>query len=276
MSRIKDYLYDVQEQEADRHLAKVLGIDYDDLTQLSWEIETDESKEGLIYNYRIEFSDDNPKAILEKIKRLQDGGTVYLEPWELNENYDYDEQFEAIIKNQNYLQKFKDEIGNLEELSSLKIQDEVLKSILNRQVFISIIGAMETFLSDAFINLTFSNDVYFRNFIETYPEFGKRKFELREIFSENEKLKETAKRTMLDIIYHNLPPVREMFNATFKIEFPSIKDVYQYVLIRHDLVHRNGKTKDGEEVKTDKKAIEELISKVMSFVKDIAEKLHIE
>jgi len=276
MSRIKDYLYDLQEQEADRHLAKILGVDYDDLTQLTWEIETDQSKDGLTYNYRVEFSEDSPKEILSKIANLENGRTVYLQPWELDENFDYDEQFEAITENPNYLQKFKNEIYNLQILSSLKIPDEILKGILNRQIFISVIGTMETFLSDAFINLTFSNDEYFRNFIETHPEFKKRKFELREIFSENEKLKETAKKVMLDTIYHNLSPVSEMFKDTFKIEFPSIKDVYEYVLKRHDLVHRNGKTKDGEDVATDDKAIEELITKVTDFIIDIANKLNLE
>lgn len=276
MSRIKDYLYDLQEQQADRHLAKVLGITYEDLTQLSWEIETDESNDGHIYNYRVEFSEDSPKEILAKIEHLENGTTVNLEPWELDENYDYDEQIEAIVENQNYLQKFKDEIANLQALSSLKIPDEVLKGILNRQVFISIIGTMETFLSDAFINLTFSNDTYFRNFIETHPEFKKRKFELREIFTKNEELKETATKVMLDTIYHNLPPVSEMFNDTFKIKFPPIKDVYEYVLKRHDLVHRNGKTKEGQDVETGEEAIQELITKVTKLVTDIAGELNIE
>ena len=266
----------MQEQESDRHLADLLGLTYDELTELDYEIETDQSNDGLIYNYRVEFDVDNsPNHILKKVKNLKDGCRVYLQPWDFDEEYDYDEQYEAITENKDYLQKFKDEIANLEALNSLKIPDEVLKAILHRQLFISVIGTMETFLADAFINLTNDNEEFLKNFIETHPEFKKRKFELREVFEEYSKIKETGKKVMLDTIYHNLPSVSQMFADTFKIEFPSIKDVYEYVLKRHDLVHRNGKTKEGETVVTDESAITELISKVTIFTNDIATKLNI-
>jgi hypothetical protein len=272
----KDIAIEMQEQEGDRHLADLLGITFDELTELDYEIETDQSKDGLVYNYRVEFDVNNsPKHILRKIKNLEDGCRVYFQPWEFDEEYDYDEQYEAITENKDYLQKFKDEIANLQALNSLKIPDEDLKAILHRQLFISVIGTMETFLADAFINLTNDKEEYLKNFIETHPEFKKRKFELREIFEEYAQIKVTAKKVMLDTIYHNLPTVSQMFSDTFKIEFPNIKDVYEYVLKRHDLVHRNGKTKEGEAVVTDETAINELIDKVTIFINDIATKLDI-
>lgn len=275
MGRMSDLMIDIQEKEAGERIAKILDISLFDLSELEYRIETDESKDGLIYNYRIEFSEDSPKEILKKINRLEDGCRVYLDPWELDEEYDYDEQFDAITQNKEFVQKYKDEIANLQVLAHLKMPDEVLKAVLNRQMFIGIIGTMETFLADVFINLTFDNDKYFRNFIESHPEFRKRKFELKEIFEQSDKLKETAKKVMLDTIYHNLPTVREMYRDTFEIEFPEIKDAYEYVLQRHDLVHRNGKTKEGEIVVTDEKAIEELIRTVNELVFGVAEKLNL-
>jgi dGTP triphosphohydrolase len=276
MGHWKEIAMEIQEQEGDQHLADLLGISNDELNELVYEIETDESKDGLIYNYRVEFDTvDSAEHILKKIKNLEDGCRVYLQPWDFDEEYDYEEQYDAITENKEYLQKFKDEIANLEALNSLKIPDEILKGILHRQLFISVIGTMETFLSDAFINLTNDNEEYFKNFIKTHPEFKKRKFELREIFEEYEKIKETAKKVMLDTIYHNLPTISQMFMDTFNIKFPAIKDVYDYVLKRHDLVHRNGKTKEGEIVVTDEKAITELIGKVTIFINDIAAKLNI-
>ena len=273
MGRMSDLMIEIQEKEAGERIAKILDISLFDLVELDYEIETDESDDGLIYNYRIEFSEDSPKEILDKISRLEDGCRVYLEPWELDEEYDYDEQFDAITQNKEFVQKYKDEIANLEVLTHLKMPDEVLKAVLNRQMFIGIIGTMETFLADVFINLTFDNDKYFRNFIETHPEFRKRKFELKEIYEQYDKLKETAKIVMLDTIYHNLPTVREMYRDTFEIEFPKIKDAYEYVLKRHDLVHRNGKTKDGKIIVTDEKAIDDLIKTVNELVYGVAKEL---
>lgn len=276
MGHWKEIAIEMQEQESERHLADLLGITYDELTELDYEIETDESKDGLVYNYRVEFDTDNsPKNILQKIKNLEDGCRVYLQPWDLEQDYDYEEQYDAITENKEYLQKFRDELSNLKSLNALAVPDKSLKDILTRQLYISVIGTMETFLSDAFINLTNDKDEFFRNFIETHPEFKKRKFELREIFEEYDKLKETAKVVMLDTIYHNLPSVSQMFKDTFKIDFPSIKEVYECVLKRHDLVHRNGKTKDGTPVKPDENAVNELIENVSKFVEEIANKLDI-
>ena len=272
----KDKAIEMHEQEGDRHLADLLGITYEDIIELVYEIETDQSNDGLVYNYRVEFDTDNsPNHILRKIKNIEEGCRVYLQPWEFDQEYDYDEQFEAITENKEYLQKFRDEIKNLKALNNLELQDDVLKGILTRQLYISVIGTMETFLADAFINLTNDNEEYFRNFIETHPEFKKRKFELREIFEEYDKIKETAKIIMLDTIYHNLRIVSLMFKDTFKIEFPSISEVYECVLKRHDLVHRNGKTKEGDPVDTDETAVNELIIKVSFFIDEISEKLDI-
>ncbi|NLP59413.1 hypothetical protein HGB55_14650 [Lutibacter sp. B1] len=266
---------EIVERVENERLAKILGITYDEFISLDSKIETNESKDNLIYNYRIEFYEDSPKEILEKINKLEEGRRVYIEPWELNQEYDYDEQFDAITENKDFIKKYQNEIENLEILSKLGVPFNELKTVLNRQIFIGIIGAMETFLSDVFINLTFDNEKYFRNFIESHPEFQKRKFELREIFEQSEKLEETAKRIMLDTIYHNLPTVRKMYKDTFKIDFPDIKKSYELVLQRHDLVHRNGSTKSGELVITDTVAIKELIKTVNTLVYDIAKKLNL-
>jgi len=275
MGKMKDWLIDTQEQSEGIQLAKILGITYDELNQLDYEIETDESNEGLIYRYRFELTGNSPKQIIQKINRLQDGKRVYLEPWELDNEFDYDLQFEAITDDKNFLNKFQQEIANLNLLLQIEIAEPDLRNILNRQVFIGIIGTMETFLSDVFINLVFDKDAYFRNFVKTHPEFQKRKFELRDIFEESDKLEETAKKIMLDTIYHNLPVVKEMYEDTFEIKFPSIKEVYKYVFQRHDLVHRNGKTKDGEIVETDKAAISDLTTKVAELITGLSKELNI-
>lgn len=272
----KELAIEMQEQETGRHLADLLDISYEELKELDYQIETDESKDGAIYNYRVEFDTKNsPKHIIQKIKNLEDGHRVYLKPWDLELDYDYEEQYEAITENKDYLQKFRNEISNLSALNALVVSENALKKILSRQLYISVIGTMETFLSDTFINLTDDQDQFFRNFVETHPDFKKRKFELREIFEEYDKLRETAKIVMLDTIYHNLPSVSIMYKDTFKIDFPPIKEVYECVLKRHDLVHRNGKTKDGTQVEPDENSVYELIEIVSKFVEEIVAKLNI-
>jgi|SRR5690606_1018214 len=75
---------------------------------------------------------------------------------------------------------------------------------------------------------------FFRNFVENHPEFKCRKFELNEIFRQQEQLKIIAKKIIIDVIFHNLPVVKNMYTTTFDIAFPNIEAMQKHVLRRHD------------------------------------------
>jgi hypothetical protein len=76
-----------QKEKFDHSLAEKLGISYDDLLELNYEITTEESNDGLIYNYILEIKNNVPDEILDKIHGLEDGIRVWFAPWEL---YDED------------------------------------------------------------------------------------------------------------------------------------------------------------------------------------------
>lgn len=273
MSSGSDRIIEIQQEQFNRQIAKKLGITYDEFLELEYEINTEESEDGFIYNYILEFNENSPKEILEKIIGIEQDKFVWFAPWEF-ENNDYDEErYQAIISNKEFYAKYQNEIHNYNLLNEVELKDNRLNPILKRQIFIGIIGALETFLSDAFINLTLENDEYFKNFVETYPDFKKRKFELRHLYVEKDRIKETGKKIMLDIIYHDLPKVSKMYISTFKINFPKIGSVIKQILTRHDLVHRNGKTKDGDEVIITKTSITQLIELINDFVANIVENI---
>lgn len=273
MSSGSERMMEFQQEKYDRNLAKKLGLTYDELLQLDYEIDTEESNDGLIYNYIIKFNDNAPKEILDNVIDIDNQSQVYFAPWVLDNREYYEEEYEAIIANKKFLIRFQEEIENLEHLNEVELEDKSLGTILKRQIFSGVIGVFETFLSDTFINMTLDNDEYFRNFVESYPDFRQRKFELRHLYVEQDRIKETGKKIMIDIIYHDLPKISKMYASTFKIKFPSIGLLLKSILTRHDLVHRNGKTKDGTDVLIDKTAITDLIGKVRPFVADIADKL---
>lgn len=68
---MKSDLENKQEIERDTKLAKVLGLTYNEISQTEYEIDTNESNDGLIYNLIVTFKDSSPKAILSKIKGLK-------------------------------------------------------------------------------------------------------------------------------------------------------------------------------------------------------------
>lgn len=254
-----------------------MGINYDELCETEWRIETDESKDNLVYGYVVYFGHNSPRHILDKIEGLDKNNQVWLSPHDLDdeEDYDYDEQYEAIIANKFFYDSFQNEISNVKQLNDIQLESLKLLIVLKRQLYITAIGTLETFLSETFINVINENPEYFRNFVETYPNFKERKFQLNEIYGEYDKLQDTARKEILEVIYHNLVKVRNMYVSTFKIEFPDISELSKAVNTRHDLVHRNGKTKDGFDVTVNKEIVTELLNQISVFVEHISKSLNL-
>lgn len=259
-------------------LAYSLDISFHEASQLKYKIHDElygeEDDDGHTIDYlKIEFLSGSPKKILNKIKGIFDTNKVFVYTGDWNNPIDYSfldvKELEAINENKENFKNFQEEINSLALLIELPVSTRMLKRILYRQIYIGVIGTMETYLSDTFINKVLDNDDFFKRFIKTHPAFSKRKFDLRDIFDESEKIKDTAKLVMLETIYHKLPIVKNMYSDTFEISFPSIKKVYRYILQRHHLVHRNGKTKEGNLVKINKKTLRFLIKDMTKFIEDI-------
>ena len=71
-------------------IADLLGISIEDLEELDYVIETDQSKDGELYAYRIEFNIENSSpVVVAKLKNLEDGCRVYLSIGDLESDEDY-------------------------------------------------------------------------------------------------------------------------------------------------------------------------------------------
>ncbi len=251
-------------------LANALHISWEELLSLEYEITANMSKDGLIYGYVVSFDDKNDKDILGKIPGINADLSVNLPSWALERSAEDEYELNAITDNTDYESNFLNEIENLDQLFQIKIANKNVRRILLRQLFISIIGALETFLSDAFINRALSSDCYLENFVRNHPEFKKQKISISEIFDTSKSIQEKAKTIMVGTIYHKLPVVKEMYEQTFEIKFPDISKMQKYITQRHDLVHRNGKTTDGEVVNINSMTIMELKGTAIIFVNSVS------
>ena len=145
---------------------------------------------------------------------------------------------------------------------------------MRNMLFANVITSLETYLSDAFINTVKSNKAYLRKFVETFHNFRSEKFELSDLFQYYDNIEEKATKAMLDVIYHDLPKVKGMYFDTLNISLPDLAVIYKAVFMRHDFVHRNGKTKTGKFHKIESKDIDELCNEVEKFVNDINRQLN--
>lgn len=198
---------------------------------------------------------------------------TWQQSWQADETETEKEQLEAILSNTDFYRTFLDEITSLRVLNKLSVPDQKAKKTLRRHLYVGVIACLETYLSDAFINTVLSNENYLKSFFTSFKDFRDQKLGMNELLDSASKAEEIAKKAMLEVIYHNLPKVSKMYEGTLNIEFPKFSEIQKAVSIRHHLVHRNGKNKDGIEISIDTIMVDEIISKVESFISEIDQKL---
>ncbi len=174
--------------------------------------------------------------------------------------------FESIAQKPEHRKSFEESITNVEHLLSLEVTD-LQKQHLLRLLFVNVITALETYLSDVFISAVGNDKALLRQFVETTPEFKAEKIAVSEVFKTAEEIEKRARSYLMDVVWHHLNRVKPMFKDTLDLSFPDdMSDLFKAVLIRHDLVHRNGKKKDGGDHDISEKSVNDLIEKARSFV----------
>lgn len=191
---------------------------------------------------------------------------------------DYDDEYINLILSDNeYFQSFMDTMNHIVSITDAKI-DEKPKSHLLGILYVSVITAIETYLSDAFINTVVGNYNFTKQLTQTNPEFRLRKFNLSEIFSVYENIDDEIKKYLLSLMWHNLKKIQPLYKSTLGIEFPNdevMSFLFKAIAKRHDIVHRNGKNTDGEIIETSEQELFELVDKASKFANHINEQIRL-
>lgn len=274
MGRTKQILIEMEEDSEGAKIAESLNVNHFHLITSGYILKYDDTNEM----HYIQFNQPISKELLDQLKatgRLENNNIIYLDSEEIFEFTPYEYEYDSILQEKDYYQNFIHEIEDLQELNDMEVPSEKMNLILKRQIFIGIVSTMEVFFSETLINLVNKNDKYFKNFVTGHPDFQKKKIALKDIIEEYENLSNTVAKTMLESVYHNMGRVKNTFEKTFNIKFPDIEEVSRIVNTRHDLVHRNGKTKKGEVIVIDRSEVSDVIKKVSDFVEIIAKSLHL-
>jgi hypothetical protein len=145
-------------------------------------------------------------------------------------------------------------------------------------LFANIITSLEVYLLDTFANAVFRDEAFLRRFVESHPNFQKRQVKYSDIFKLHDDLASSVKRELAAVLWHNLPRVSKMFRATLDVEFGDFADLGRAVTVRHDIVHRNGRTTAGERIAIGVDEVRKVVALVQTLVdsveKQVNENLH--
>jgi len=272
MGHAKELMIEMEEKY-DRRLADILGITFEELGSLHYEIDEDLSSDGgIIYNYIIQFNDENNEEILQKIKGLEGRHYVYIPAWELN-NGDNEEMRSELaweVENKEQAEIFYEQVRIVTEWSSHADDlDTGKKFSLLVMLYSYTMASIEQYLSSFFIHKVTNDDGLMRKLIETDTELGRRKFELRTIYAQHENIKVTVADYLKSLIFHKLEKIEPLYKNVLEYDFGDISWLFKAIRKRHDCVHRCGYDKDGNKIEITPHNIEELTNNSMKLVDDI-------
>lgn len=209
------------------------------------------------------------------------GSSVYIheamdnQKVKVTENSYEDDYISSVLDNKDSYSTFCSSMDDIYELMEDSTVFNSYSDILCKMLFIQIIVCLETYLSDTLINEIQENEEMLDRFILKFKEYNEKKISFSDIKAAYENRRKTAVTDLLNIQYHNIAKVRAIYQCVFNSEDLGFanNDVYKLIDIRHNLVHRNGKDKDGNPINLHKFDIDETYHVVHSFVDDIHSKL---
>jgi len=163
----------------------------------------------------------------------------------------------------------KESIITLEKLLDIDCGKN-LSDTFNNMITANCITVLEAFLSEYLLHKVLCDNNLLRNAIEKINHFKDVKISLNEIVSKYEDLRNIVKDYLSNLSYHNLAKISNIYEQIFDVKFPKeIGGIYKMIKYRHDIVHRNGKNKDGSKIFIEKNDIKKLLNDIGSLAEFI-------
>lgn len=216
-------------------------------------------------------ADDSYKNDADEI--IEGDWVVYKENM-IDENVDY-YAFGTVAKMDAFIPKSAYDAKDIYDISVNEIISLLncsinsnLSHVLYKYAFIGVFAAFEYFLCNVCRCYIIKENVYMEKFLKSNKKYKNETFKMYEIFSKYSSIKKLVDEYICDIVYHNTTKVCDIFYSVFDIKL-DMTDFVSYVLIRHDIIHRNGRTKNGSLTYVTKKLVNDLIECTNGIVEQV-------
>ena len=220
---------------------------------------------------RTQFEGIVPEEIIEDLASDLSGENPGWAPVSRPEDYDHG-LYEAVSANELARQTLDGALATIKALLQVTVPGDHGESY-RRLLYANAITALETYLSDTFINRVFADKGLLQAYIDSEPKFKERKVSYRDILREAAKVEEAAKQELLDVVWHNIGKTKAMYDDVLGVKLGDVGKIASAVQRRHDIVHRNGRTKEGSVLTVSTDDIQGLIKEVERLASRIEVKL---
>jgi hypothetical protein len=241
MSSIKEYLFDLQNERAEEWIRKRLQDENSDEESDEWKAlakEYDDYQEYL-------FDEAEHQA---ELKWLRENGSSQIHKFFMAEL----ETLESIARN------------NLENRGGLLF---VLNSqLVTKMAYAYSVTLLEAFLGDTLKSLINENEAFLENAIANVEEVKKAKYSLSDLRGTDIDVRSLTIRKLSEILFHNIPKVKVIYEQVIGKKLSiDISKVNKVAEIRHHIIHRNGRTMDGESIVVTAEDLSDAIACIKEF-----------
>jgi hypothetical protein len=218
-----------------------------------------------------------------QFKVTEHNGAVNLQVLKVEESdYDLDNDYcgwieEPELRTIDYL---LDSLGEIEYIVR-SAEKEHFTETIHKMAFTHAVTAMETYLCDTLIHKISTDDSTFINALKTVDQINITK-NITEIdiaeksisIQINKNVVDEVKQILKMFLYHNFKKVKNLYKKILDIDLPINKKIKNFMILRHNIVHRNGKTIEGNPIEITSEIVELLVSEIRSLAVFIDEQLN--
>lgn len=150
-------------------------------------------------------------------------------------------------------------------------------SVINRMVFAETVSSMEAYLGDTLLKAVQTDPSAMKRLVISDKVLSAERVSLEEILANPQIVKDKVLGYLRELLYHNLAKVEVVFRIALQINIFPDKDLkarlYKTIQLRHDVVHRNGRDKNGIEQQFPAMLVKETMTDVQAMVRHIERSL---
>jgi hypothetical protein len=206
--------------------------------------------------------------VVEDLQRdgIYDWAPIHTEP-------DYDEAFEfsVVFRGAPYC-NVSTKLAEFDELRAIN-PGMRLQPAMRQLLYSSLIAALEAYLAETLSYWVSADKGVVRKIVEHSKEFREKKLAVSQIFERLDALSEEVEKHLQALVWHRLDIVGPLIGASLEVEIPEIGPLMKRILVRHDIVHRGGRTKDGKMVNVTDADLDGLRAEVADFTNSIEQRI---
>ena len=168
-------------------------------------------------------------------------------------------------KHSEFIENFIIEISNLRNILKTMVAP-VHEEAHCKMIYVHAVTLLESFLGDTLKSLVISDDKYLTNIVSKVPELKETKKSLEDILAKGDIVVDHVLKWMSTISFHNIPKVIRIYDSalgmTIKTDQRKLGEV---IAVRHDIVHRNGRTVEDNIININRALVENAIDVIDDF-----------